>query len=229
MGASVIIAAAGSAQRMKGTDKILFKICGREILSYSIAAFDRAKCTDKIVVVTSSEKINAVKKLAESLKLKTEIEVTQGAGERQYSVLKGLERCEKSSDCIMIHDAARPMITAAQIDFLYDKVINEGLKAAALGMPVKDTIKAVDKSGKIIATPDRSTLYITQTPQAFELSLYKKAVEQAVEQNAVYTDDCQLVEAIGESVYMVEGSYKNIKITTQEDLLTAENFLKETL
>ena len=225
MGASVIIAAAGSAQRMCGIDKLLCKINCKEVLLYSVEAFANADCTDKIIIVTAKEKLETVKKLVSGISAK--IEVCVGADERQKSVLNGLALCDQKSDCIMIHDAARPMITSEKIDFLYKKIIDQNLKAATLGMPVKDTIKVIDESGKIIETPKRETLYITQTPQGFEASLYRKAFEKALKENKSYTDDCQLVEALGESVYMVEGDYKNIKITTPEDILTAQNFLKE--
>ena len=225
MGASVIIAAAGSASRMQGIDKLLCKINCKEVLLYSVEAFAKAICTDKIVIVTSKEKLETVKRLVSGFSVP--IEVCVGADERQKSVLNGLALCDENSECIMIHDAARPMITPEKIDFLYKKIIDENLKAAALGMPVKDTIKVTDESGKIIETPKRETLYITQTPQGFESSLYKKAFEKAVREGKSYTDDCQLVEALGESVYMVEGDYKNIKITTPEDIITAQNFLKE--
>lgn len=226
MGASVIIAAAGSASRMQGIDKLLCKINGKEVILYSVEAFAKARCTDKIVIVTSAEKLETVKNLVSSIS-ECDIEVCVGADERQKSVLNGLALCDEKSGCIMIHDAARPMITSEKIDFLYRKIIDENLKAAALGMPVKDTIKVTDESGKIIETPKRETLYITQTPQGFEASLYKKAFEKAIAEGKSYTDDCQLVEALGESVYMVKGDYKNIKITTPEDILTAQNFLKE--
>lgn len=225
MGASVIIAAAGSASRMQGIDKLLYKINCKEVLLYSVEAFAKAGSTDKIVIVTSEEKLETVKRLVSGISVP--IEVCVGADERQKSVLNGLALCDEKSDCIMIHDAARPMITPEKIDFLYKKIIDEGLNAAALGMPVKDTIKVTDESGKILETPKRETLYITQTPQGFESSLYKKAFEKAVREGKSYTDDCQLVEALGESVYMVNGDYKNIKITTPEDIITAQNFLKE--
>lgn len=227
MGASVIIAAAGIAQRMKGKEKILCKICGREVLSYSILAFANAKCTDKIVVVTAQDKIDTVKEILSSLKLSLPTVVCVGGKDRQESVMRGLEHCDENSSCVMIHDAARPMIESDKIELLYKKVIGENLKAAALGVAVKDTIKAIDDKGRVVSTPPRKSLFAVQTPQGFEMSLYRTAAEKAIAENKSYTDDCQLVEAMDVPVYMIEGSYENIKITTPEDLITAENFLKE--
>lgn len=224
MGTSVIIAAAGSGQRMGGIDKILAPLLSLETIGYSLLAFDEAKCTEKIVVVTSDEKIEVMKALINRLQIKTETEVVLGSDSRQKSVKEGLRAC-KNSDYVMIHDAARPMITASQIDAFYE--ILKEKKAAALGVKVKDTIKIADINGKILSTPDRNTLFAIQTPQGFDMKLYKKAFETAEKQDKEYTDDCQLVEAVGESVYIAEGSYENIKITTPEDLITAENFLKE--
>lgn len=223
MGASVIIAAAGSASRMQGIDKLLCKINCKEVLLYSVEAFAKAVCTDKIVIVTSAEKLETVKKLVSNISVP--VEVCVGADERQKSVLNGLAYCDERSDCIMIHDAARPMITPYYIDLLYDEIKSK--KAAALGVKVKDTIKKTNENGKIIETPDRNSLFVAQTPQGFEMQLYKRAVETAIKNGKDYTDDCQLVEAMGESVYMVECDYRNIKITTPEDILSAQNFLKE--
>lgn len=224
MGTSVIIAAAGSGQRMGGIDKILTPLLNLETIGYSLLAFDRAECTEKIVVVTSEEKIEIIKALIERLQIKTKTEVVLGSSSRQKSVKEGLSAC-KNSEYVMIHDAARPMITAEQIDAFYELLKEK--KAAALGVKVKDTIKIADENGKILSTPDRNTLFAIQTPQGFDMKLYKEAFKAAEEQNKEYTDDCQLVEAVGESVYIAEGSYENIKITTPEDIITAENFLKE--
>ena len=118
MGASVIIAAAGSASRMCGIDKLLYKINDKEVILYSIEAFAKAKCVTKIVIVTSKDKFETVKELVSGID--ADIEVCIGSDERQKSVLNGLALCDEKSECIMIHDAARPMITAEKIDFLYE-------------------------------------------------------------------------------------------------------------
>ncbi len=227
MGASIIIAAAGSASRMQGIDKLMYKIGGREVFMYSVKAFDDSKCTDKIVVVTSEDKVEAVKAYLDSANLSAPYEVVLGGDTRQKSVLNGLNACLDASNCVMIHDAARPMVTPELIEKIYDEVIINDKMAAALGVKVKDTIKQVSSDEIIESTPDRSALRIAQTPQVFEMNLYKLAINEAIKNNKDYTDDCQLVEAIGRSVYVVEGDYRNIKITTPEDLILAEVYLKE--
>lgn len=227
MGASVIIAAAGSASRMKGTDKILCKVNGREILSYSLLAFDKAECADKIVVVTAQEKIDKIRKIVSSLSLKTETEVVCGGKTRQESVYNALKYCDEKSDAVMIHDGARPMIDKKTIKELYEQIAKNNKKGAAVGVKVKDTIKVVSSDGEILSTPDRESLVAIQTPQCFEFSLYKKAYDKAIKEGKDYTDDSQLFEAIGEKVYVLYGDYKNIKITTPDDLAYAEIFLKE--
>ncbi len=227
MGASVIIAAAGSASRMNGIDKVMHKIGGREVFMYSVKAFDNSKCTDKIVVVTSEDKLSRVKACLDNADLSVPYEVVLGGDTRQKSVQNGLNACLDASNCVMIHDAARPMITPELIDKIYEEVIINNKMAAALGVPVKDTIKRVSADEGIEETPDRSALRIAQTPQVFEMNLYKMAFAEALKNNKDYTDDCQLVEAIGSRVYIVDSDYKNIKITTPEDLVLAEIYLKE--
>jgi len=227
MGASVIIAAAGSASRMNGIDKVMHKIGGREVFMYCVKAFDNSKCTEKIVVVTSEDKLDAIKKRLEEENLSVPFEVVLGSDTRQKSVINGLNACLETSNCIMIHDAARPMITPELIDELYRRIIIEDNMAAALGVKVKDTIKSVDENEIIASTPERSALRIAQTPQGFEANLYRLAISEAVKNGKDYTDDCQLVEAMGNRVYIVDSDYKNIKITTPEDLILAEIYLKE--
>jgi len=227
MGASVIIAAAGTANRMQGTDKILCKIQGKEVLLYSVLAFNSAKCTDKIVVVTAKEKVETIKKIISILSLNVPVEIVCGAETRQKSVYNALKFCDVNSDAVMIHDGARPMIKPQLIEKLYKEIAENKRYGAAVGVRVKDTIKKVSQNGEIISTPDRNSLVAIQTPQCFDFKLYNKAYQTAINDNKDYTDDSQLFEAIGKKVYVVEGDYKNIKITTPDDLILAEMFLKE--
>ena len=128
------------------------------------------------------------------------------------NALKLIDNC----DCVFIHDGARPLITAKEIEDTYNNTLKYG--ASAVGVPVKDTIKVVDGDGKILDTPDRSSLISIRTPQVFEFSKYKKALESAENKGLDFTDDCAVAENYGISVYVTLGEYDNIKITTPEDL-----------
>jgi 2-C-methyl-D-erythritol 4-phosphate cytidylyltransferase len=150
-----------------------------------------------------------------------------GGKERQDSVKNGLDALGQTldvDDIVIIHDAVRPMVS----EELIDKTIDECRihDAATLGVPVKDTLKAVSKDGWIYETPDRKHFWLSQTPQAFKKGIIFEAYKRAYEENFYGTDDAALVERIGISVRMVFGSYKNIKITTPEDIVFAEYLLK---
>ena len=150
-------------------------------------------------------------------------ECTTGGATRQESVINGIRCISKGIQLVAIHDGARPLVKPEHIE----KVIKDAsvFGGATLGVPVKDTIKTVD-GGLIIDTPPRSSLYITQTPQIFKRDLYFEGVDFALEHGLDFTDDCQLVEAIGGKVAMTVGDYTNIKITTPEDIKLAEVLLK---
>ena len=124
---------------------------------------------------------------------------------------------------IIIHDGARPLVTENEISNTLRVAQEKG--AAAVGVKVKDTIKVVDRNNKIINTPQRSSLIAIQTPQIFKFDKYVKAMKLAKEQNKDFTDDCKLLENAGEDVFVVDGEYTNIKITTPEDIPVAESIL----
>ncbi|MBP5581092.1 MAG: 2-C-methyl-D-erythritol 4-phosphate cytidylyltransferase, partial [Ruminococcus sp.] len=148
---------------------------------------------------------------------------TTGGFTRQESVFNGVRKISKDTELVAIHDGARPLVKSEHIE----KVIKDAsvFGGATLGVPVKDTIKTVD-GGLIIDTPPRSSLYITQTPQIFKRRLYFEGIDFALEHGLDFTDDCQLVEAIGGKVAMTVGDYTNIKITTPEDNASAEVLLQ---
>jgi len=144
--------------------------------------------------------------------------IVPGGKERQDSIESGLSYIH--SDYVMIHDGARPFIRSSVLNDLYKLVTKED--AVVLGVPVKDTIKTVDKTGTILTTPDRRSLWAIQTPQAFRLSIIKKAYQLAKETGFYGTDDSSLVENIGLKVKVTLGDYDNIKITTKEDIKIAQ-------
>lgn len=224
MKTAAILVAAGSSTRMKsgGASKTMMEIGGEPVLSRTLRAFENAACISKIVIVALACDFDAIQKA--SAFVTKPLTITEGGKERQDSVSNGATLCG-DAEYIAVHDAARPFITPEEIETVCADAEKYG--AATLAVPVKDTIKVAAADGTVCATPERSTLRAIQTPQVFRLSLYKEALCLAKNAGKQYTDDCQLIEAAGGKVYLTPGDYKNIKITTPEDLLVAEAFAAE--
>ena len=224
MKTAAILVAAGSSARMKsgGASKTMMEIGGEPVLSRTLRAFENAACISKIVSVARACDFDAIQKA--SAFVTKPLTITEGGKERQDSVSNGAALCG-DAEYIAVHDAARPFITPEEIETVCADAEKYG--AATLAVPVKDTIKVAAADGTVCATPERSTLRAIQTPQVFRLSLYKEALCLAKNAGKQYTDDCQLIEAAGGKVYLTPGDYKNIKITTPEDLLVAEAFAAE--
>lgn len=224
MKTAAILVAAGSSARMKsgGASKTMMEIGGEPVLSRTLRAFENAACISKIVIVARTCDFDAIQKA--SAFVTKPLTITEGGKERQDSVSNGAALCG-DAEYIAVHDAARPFITPEEIETVCADAEKYG--AATLAVPVKDTIKVAAADGTVCATPERSTLRAIQTPQVFRLSLYKEALCLAKSAGKQYTDDCQLIEAAGGKVYLTPGDYKNIKITTPEDLLVAEAFAAE--
>ncbi len=221
---AVIIVAGGTGLRM-GTDvpKQFLEINQKEIIEYTIEAFVESKVADKIYIVCHKDYVEHVRSIMESASHSVSFEVVTGGSDRQKSVYNGLVRA-KEHKYVMIHDAVRCCITKKEILDVYDMLINSG--ACALGVKVKDTIKIVDSSDEIVETPDRRYLVQIQTPQAFETKDIINAHESAAKLGILATDDCALVETMGQKIKVVYGSYDNIKITTPEDIIVAKEILK---
>lgn len=219
---SVILVCAGNATRMGGVNKILLQLGDTNVIGHSLRAFENCPDVAEIIIVTKAENNDIIRETAAKLGITKLAAITEGGDTRQKSVMEGLKLVSKDSQYIAIHDGARPLVKPEHIA----KVIRDArvFGGATLGVPVKDTIKVVD-DGLIIDTPHRPSLYITQTPQVFRKRLYFEAVDFALEHELDFTDDCQLVEAIGGKVYMTVGDYTNIKLTTPEDRAIAEVLL----
>ena len=165
------------------------------------------------------------KEIVEKYQIQKVKKIVTGGEERYHSVWNGLKEVYKDG-YVFIHDGARPFIDQEMIRRVYEEVVQH--KACVAGMPVKDTIKIVDTSEFAEETPDRSRVWLVQTPQAFENNLIKNAYKILVEKEEYsVTDDAMVVEKIlGKKVKLVRGSYENIKITTPEDLDIAGVFAK---
>jgi len=220
---SAIIVAAGKGSRTGlGFNKVLADLGGVPMLERTIHAFIDSGLIDEIILVISRDDEEQVSKIIQ--KLPRDIEWTYGGSERQESVYNGLMKLSGKSDIVLIHDGARPFVDTGIIRRCIEGARYYG--AACAGMPVKDTIKNIDPEGYILNTPDRSLIWSAQTPQAFRKEIIIRAHEHAIKNGIKGTDDAMLAEQTGVRVKMVEGSSRNFKITSKEDLMWAEAILK---
>lgn len=213
---NAIIPAGGTSSRFGNKNKLLEKINGKEVIKHTVEAFENSNVNDIIICANPA----IIKDIQNIFKNSKKVKIIEGGATRQASVFNGLKQCE--CDYVLIHDGARPMISTDLINQTIEMVKDK--KALTVATKTIDTIKEVE-NGKIVRTIDRSKLYNTQTPQAFDYNLIKSAHERLQGQN--YTDDAGMLEALGETVYILDGSYKNIKITTQNDIEIAKIYLSD--
>ena len=214
--ASVIIVAGGSGKRM-GRPKQMLPINGKPVLERSIEAFLKIPQVGQIVVVTGEDIFKKISKHYKNL-------THALAGEtRLQSVINGVNALNPKFELVAVHDGARPLVSPKDIKAGLASAAKN--KAAVLAVPVKDTIKKVS-GGKITETLDRSVLYAAQTPQCYRAEILKKALKKYGDLKDA-TDESQLVEKLGVKVAVVVSDYKNIKITTPEDIIIAEALCKK--
>ena len=217
----VIIAAGGSSNRMGGVDKLYARLGGKPVLLRATHAFQKSPLIDQIVVVVAGEKVNVCQQLIPGGEWSKVTNICAGGERRQDSVAAGLKLISKC-DWVVIHDGARPLVTAG--------LINDGLKAAQetgaaiAAMPVKDTIKIADEDKSVRQTLNRESLWAIQTPQVFRREVILNAYRQTDDD---VTDDAALVERAGGKVILYMGSYDNIKVTTSDDLTLAEVLIRK--
>lgn len=215
----VVIVAAGRGTRMGTAEsKQYLLLQSKPILVHTLEVFQQHELISEIVLVTGEEDTMRCREWIQLYKLDKVKAVVPGGSERQHSVHKGLLNLK--TEWVMVHDGVRPFVQPDEIDACYTRAKQIG--ASVLAVPVKDTIKQVDHEGKVLSTPDRRSLWAIQTPQTFRLSELLKAYVAAEEEGFIGTDDSSLAERVGITVSVVEGSYRNIKITTPDDLDFAE-------
>ena len=215
---TAVIVAAGKGKRM-GTEisKQFLPLCGKEILAHTVEKFEKAACIRDIILVTGGDALQDVRQMVQEYGWKKIISVTEGGKERQ--------QVPQDTEIVLIHDGVRPFVT--------EEILERSIAAAketggcVAGVPAKDTIKVCDAEGFAIATPNRSTLRQIQTPQTFRRKEILAAYEKAKADGFLGTDDASVAEHSGFPVRVIMGSYRNIKITTKEDLLIGAAFLKE--
>lgn len=223
---AAIIVAGGSGKRMgMNIKKQFIELDGKATLAHTIEVFNKCKIIDEIIVVVGK---------ADKEKVRTEIvsrydyskvtQIVEGGKERQDSVYNGLMSVSDEVQYVMIHDGARPFISEEILEKAF--IMTKERHATVVAVPVKDTIKVVNEALEVEGTPNRSTLWSIQTPQSFKKELLMEAYAYAKEEGLTVTDDSMLVEAYGKKVYIVEGDYNNIKITTPEDLVLGQAILR---
>lgn len=226
---TAVFPAAGSSVRMgKGLgavkNKNFLELMGEPVLIRTLKTFSKCERVKFLVVIVGADEIETVEKLLKSTAGLKPYTVTAGGSERQYSIANGLKLVPEESEIVLVHDAARPLISLQTIE----NVINaaEEFGGAIAAVHEKNTIKIIDDEGFVRITPRRVHLASIQTPQGFKKKILFDAYAKAEEDNFLGTDDASLVERIGQPVKVVWGEYENIKITTPEDIKIAETFLK---
>ncbi|WP_035050842.1 2-C-methyl-D-erythritol 4-phosphate cytidylyltransferase [Carnobacterium pleistocenium] len=223
----LVLLAAGHGRRMRASrNKILLPLLNKPLIEYTLDVFLKDEYCSHIILVVKEDEVELINELLQQEQISSEktITIAIGGTERQYSVYKGLQKLKnKTSGIVMIHDGARPFIEQTDIHQLFEEVQKNG--AAILGVPAKDTIKAVYPDHTVKITLPRSELWQIQTPQAFGSAVVLEAHEKARKDHFLGTDDASLVERIDKPILVVEGSYDNIKITTPEDMVTGKAIL----
>ena len=219
---SAIIVAGGSSQRM-GFDKLFAVIAGEPVIAHAIRAFERATSVTEIVVVAREQRHDEIRKIASGAGFEKIRAIVPGGERRQDSVRAGLDCIDGDSKYIAVHDAARPLITAEQIDRAFAPCRVHG--AAALAQPINDTLKRADADLLVVASVDRHQLYAMQTPQIFERKVIEDAYRAVYAENILVTDEVSAVKRLGYKIALVLNDDFNLKITYPRDLPIADFIL----
>lgn len=223
---AAIVLAAGSGKRMNSkVHKQYLIIQDRPVLYYSLKAFEDSAVDEIVLVVGKGEEEFCRKEIVDKYGISKVKAIVEGGKERYHSVFEGLKQTS-DADYVLIHDGARPFVNQDIIRRCMQEV--QKYQACVVGMPVKDTIKIADEEGYAKQTPDRKNVWMIQTPQTFSYALIYEAYEEMLKtEDTAITDDAMVLERIkGKKSKLIEGSYRNIKITTPEDLLIANAYLK---
>jgi 2-C-methyl-D-erythritol 4-phosphate cytidylyltransferase len=226
--ASAIVLAAGDGRRLGGdVPKPFLEIAGRPLVLRTLDRMFSAPSVETVVLVVAAEQRSRCESLLRSDAALRERRwlIQTGGATRQESARRGLERVPPSADIVLIHDAARPFVSAGLIERCIEAAAGKG--AVIVGLPVRDTIKSVSPDHWVQSTPDRTVLWEIQTPQVFKRELILAAHEQAAREGIQVTDDAMMVERTGVPVHVLEGERTNLKITVPEDVWLAEAVIRE--
>lgn len=219
---SAVVAAAGSSSRM-GADKLMLPLDGVPVIVHTLQAISAAPSVGEIILVTREDLVVPMSQLCRDFALSKVTKVIRGGEQRLESARLGTLEVNREAQVIAIHDGARPFPSIQVVEDAIAQALQSG--AAAPAVPVKDTVK-VAVNGLVERTLDRGTLFAVQTPQVFEASLIRAALQKALDEGAELTDDCAAVERLGMKVVLTQGDERNFKLTTPMDLLIAEGILE---
>lgn len=224
MKTTAIILLAGMSTRFNSSiNKQFFEINEKPLFSYCLDSFESFNEINEIILVVRKEDINKIKETVRKYNYSKIRKIVEGGKTRQESSKNGLNYVDKSTDLVIIHDGARPLISHELLHNLIKET--KTYKAATLALPCVDTIVSSNNGLTVTETIDRTKLWSIQTPQAFELSLIMKAHENAFDNTA--SDDAQLVKNLGHDVALVKGSKYLMKVTTKEDIPLIKAFIEE--
>jgi len=228
MSVSAVIVAAGSSKRMdNGIDKLSVLIEGRTLLAWTISRFEDVSAIDEIILVVRAESLEYIRdEVLGNEGFEKVKAVVVGGDQRQNSTENGLKATSEDAEIVLIHDGARPLVRAEEIDSVIQSTKENG--AALLAVRCKDTVKEVMDS-KIIKTLSRDSLWLAQTPQGFRRGIILDALKSARDDGYIGTDEASLVERIDVDVSVVEGRSDNIKVTYPEDMDHVKAYLKKEL
>jgi 2-C-methyl-D-erythritol 4-phosphate cytidylyltransferase len=228
MQVSAIVLAAGTGRRIGGdVAKTYLPIAGRPLVLRTLDRMFAAKTVTQVVLVVAADDMSRCRAMldADSALRDRAYLLQTGGTTRQQSAKRGLETITANTDIVIIHDGARPFVSAALIDRCVECAAGKG--AVVIGLPVRDTIKVVGGDRLIRSTPERGALWEIQTPQVFQRELIVAAHRQAESDGVEVTDDAMVVERLGKPVYVLEGERTNLKITLPEDIWWAEMMIRE--
>jgi 2-C-methyl-D-erythritol 4-phosphate cytidylyltransferase len=219
-----IIPAAGVGRRMgSAVEKQFLELRGIPVLARTLKVFDQSPEVDGIVLVVAPRQRQTLNtEVLGPHPCEKLLGIIDGGPERQDSVANGLRAIPGDCDLVVVHDGVRPLVSLDLLTAVIKVAQRHGAAIAAI--PAGDTVKQA-KDQKVLATLERETIWLAQTPQAFHVNLLRRAYERAVIDSLVVTDDAALVERIGVTVHLVRSSSENIKVTTPSDLIIAEAIL----
>lgn len=230
--AAVVLAGGRGSRMQSDIPKQYMELCGYPVIYYSLKVFEESFVDEIILVCGKGDEKYCIDNIINKYDFKKITRVIEGGKERYHSVMNGL--CAiKDCDIVFIHDGARPFVNSSILDRAFDDTVMYG--NAVVAVPAKDTVKISDDKGFVTSTPDRSLVWMMQTPQTFYYKDIVKAYEQLInneeqllEEGIKITDDAMVMEKFSEkSIKLCMGDYRNIKITTPEDILTARSYLED--